>query len=52
MLTVIKTKAKTKIEGMGSAGINLVESSGRLGLFLILTISRLWMYRFPVRRNH
>lgn len=47
MLTVIKAK----IEHIGDAGINLVESSGRLGVFLFYTLSRLWMYRFPLEET-
>ena len=43
MLAVIKSK----IESVGSVGVNTIESAGRLGFFLALVISRLWLFRFP-----
>jgi phospholipid/cholesterol/gamma-HCH transport system permease protein len=51
MLTVFTTKVKTKIEHLGDAGLNIVESSGRLGVFLFNILSRLWMYRFPLEET-
>ena len=51
MLTVFMTKVKTKIEHLGDSGLGIVESSGRLGVFLFNTLSRLWMYRFPLEET-
>lgn len=42
---------KSKIENVGKAGIDHVNSSGRLGIFLALTFSRLWMFRFPLNET-
>lgn len=42
---------KRKIEHLGDAGISLVTSCARLGLFLAYTLSRLWLFRFPLQET-
>lgn len=39
------------IEHIGRRGVRVVGSAGRLGLFLIYTLSRLWMQAFPVKET-
>jgi phospholipid/cholesterol/gamma-HCH transport system permease protein len=42
---------KNKIAALGGAGMLMVNNTGRLGLFLVYTISRLFLYRFPLQET-